>query len=117
MNEQWREVPDFPDYEVSDQGRVRSYRRSQNPRLLRPGKNSDGYPTIVLSNGSRTTFGVHVLVLLAFVGPRPEGMLTRHLDGDNTNNVLTNLAYGTPHENNEDTIRHGRHNMASKVKC
>ena len=46
---------------------------------------------------------VHSLVLLAFVGDRPDGMIhTRHLDDDPSNNVLANLRYGTPKENAAD---------------
>ena len=45
---------------------------------------------------------VHRLVLEAFVGPCPEGMECRHLEGDTANNALSNLAWGTPQENAAD---------------
>jgi hypothetical protein len=51
---------------------------------------------------------VHQLVLEAFVGPCPEGMGCRHLDGDPSNNHVENLAWGTQKENVADMIRHGR---------
>lgn len=50
---------------------------------------------------------VHRLVMEAFIGPRPEGMECRHLDGDPANNRLSNLTWGTPKENAEDQRRHG----------
>jgi hypothetical protein len=59
--------------------------------------------------GRYKTFRVHRLVLLAFVGPCPEGMESRHLDGDPGNNRLDNLAWGTPEENREDNRRLGRY--------
>ena len=37
---------------------------------------------------SRRNIYIHHLVLLTFVGPRPEGMEVRHLDGDPLNNTL-----------------------------
>lgn len=58
-------------------------------------------------NGKVKAFAVHRLVLEAFVGPRPEGMECRHLDGDPTNNRLENLRWGTHKENERDKIRHG----------
>jgi hypothetical protein len=107
MSEQWRTVPGYEDYEVSDQGRVRSNKR-RTPRI-RPAVREGGYLQVGLWSASgRHYFTVHQLVMLAFVGPRPDELLTRHLDGEPSNNRLSNLAYGTPLENNLDTVRHGR---------
>ena len=50
----------------------------------------------------RVTKNVHVLVAQAFLGSRPEGMHVCHIDGDKTNNNLSNLKYGTPKENWQD---------------
>lgn len=51
---------------------------------------------------------MHRLVLEAFVGPRPRRMVARHLDGDQSNNAVGNLAWGTPSENATDRLDHGR---------
>lgn len=51
---------------------------------------------------------VHILVLEAFVGPRPDGMVGRHRNDDTTNNALTNLCWGTRVENVQDAVRNGR---------
>jgi len=61
-------------------------------------------------------FLVHRLVLEAFVGPCPEGMLCRHLDGNGRNNNLSNLCWGTSKENCEDTKRHGRTCLGRKFR-
>jgi hypothetical protein len=50
---------------------------------------------------------VHHAVLLAWVGPRPEGMEGRHIDGDITNNAASNLAWSTHVENIADKEAHG----------
>jgi len=51
---------------------------------------------------------VHVLVMLAFRGPRPSGLIVRHWDDNGKNNHLSNLHYGTYSQNYEDAIRNGR---------
>lgn len=51
---------------------------------------------------------VYVLVAEAFLGPRPPGQDVRHLDDVSTNDVLTNLEYGTRAENIKDAERNGK---------
>jgi hypothetical protein len=73
--------------------------------------NNNGYETVDMSifgvKNSKKTYQVHRLVLLTFVGPCPEGMQCRHLDGNQRNNRLSNLKWGTIKENSRDRIRHG----------
>ena len=102
-------------YEVSDLGRVRAvFHRPQQgspPRLLLGTRStSGGHHQVALARGDGTSRSVlvHVLVLNAFVGPAPDGMGCRHLDGDPLNNLLSNLRWGTQAENIEDRARHGR---------
>ena len=93
--ERWLPIPGYEDrYEVSDRGRVRSWVSRPSPRLLSQIRQNTGYVTVALSRGGFTEQQlIHRLVLLAFVGPCPDGMETRHLDGLRPNNRLTNLAY------------------------
>jgi hypothetical protein len=118
MEQQWKEIPGFPGYEVSDVGNVRSWRRQgglgrarplDNPRELARGIDRDGYPRVHLQgpNGGRRRL-VHRLVLEAFVGPCPAGMEARHvLDNDPGNCGLSNLAWGTKAQNMSDKRVHG----------
>jgi len=48
------------------------------------------------------------MVLAAFVGPCPDGMHTRHLNGNKLDNRLENLQWGTPKENGEDRVKHNQ---------
>lgn len=116
-HERWLPVPGYEGlYEVSDLGAVRGPRTGDG--RLKPRPHKDGYAKVNLCRGGRQkTFLVHRLVLDAFVGPREPGQECRHLDGDPSNNRLTNLAWGTQSENELDKVRHGTHNEAVKVAC
>ena len=106
MNEIWKPVVGFEGlYDVSSEGRVRSYRREPAPKLLKPGIASNGYPSVVLGRGN--TRMVHRLVAEAFHGLCPLGCEVRHRDGDRTNPRADNLRWGTRSENIRDAVRNG----------
>lgn len=52
---------------------------------------------------------VHILVLEAFVGPRPDGMQGLHKSDNARNNRLSNLYWGTPSQNAVDAVNNGDH--------
>lgn len=110
--EVWLPVVGYEEcYEVSDGGNVRSIRNNHGNRRQRPLKpelTQDGYYRVTLSDiDSKERRHVSHLVLEAFVGPRPEGMVACHGDDDGTNNKLANLRWGTPRSNYDDKIRNG----------
>ena len=104
--ERWLPVVGFEGlYEVSNLGKVRSLPRQVrcNPRgmgnrvrvspgkLLRP-DNCGGYRRVVLCKKNvHYRRAVHTLVLMAFVGPCPEGMEGCHKNGIRNDNRVTNL--------------------------
>lgn len=105
MTEVWKPIPGYEGYEVSDKGRVRSNKFGEW-RVLKPRLKKRGYYNICLRrDGKSKNFDIHYLVLLAFVGPRPEGMFVCHLDHNPAHNCLSNLEYNTPSENNFQSIR------------
>jgi hypothetical protein len=110
MIEKWRPVPGYKGfYEVSNRGRIRGLKRG---KMLRPAFRKRSGPAVVLSkNAVKHNKYVGALVLLAFVGPRPKGMQTRHFPDPNiTNNNLFNLSWATPLVNQRDRDIHGTHN-------
>lgn len=127
---EYRDVPGFPGYRVGSDGSVwnawinchlgRRLTARWKPMKLSPG--SKGYLRVNLTPvGERyRTFRVHRLVLEVFVGPCPDGMECRHLNGAKTDNRLTNLAWGTPAENVGDNLafrvyRHGENHRSVKL--
>lgn len=129
QDEQWKPVVGFEkDYEVSDQGRVRSLDRiakrrdgrtmKVKGRLRKLATNASGYLFVNMSiNGNVTYRRVNRLVLESFVGPCPSGMESLHGNGIRTDNRLENLRWGTVSENQLDSVRHGTQRNTRKTHC
>lgn len=115
---EWRTVPEFPGYKISNTGLLRSITREvphQHSKKTIFGKMKKPRPqrngghlrvTLFHQRASKSVF-VHRLVMAAFVGPLPLGKIVRHINGDPTDNRLENLAYGDAFENAADAIKHG----------
>lgn len=104
MNEIWRPIKGYDgDYLVSNLGKVKSL-KYKNPKILKPRKNSSGYYAVVLcKNSIKKTLYVHRLVENAFI-PNPENKPeVNHLNGDKSNNQVTNLDWVTHKQN----VQHG----------
>ena len=117
MHEAWRSIPAHGGgYEASSLGRIRN---SATGRVLPQSTQKDsGRLQVGIWNAGRSTpCRVHILVALAFHGPRPEDMETRHLNGDQVDNRAANLRYGTHSENEQDKLAHGTNFHASKAEC
>ena len=126
--EEWRSVVGYEGYEVSSCGRIRSYwkqgakgRRVLEaiPHFLFPGKNPQGYVKVGLTYAYKKArlVSVHILVLEAFVGKRPNllGQVeTRHLNDVKDDNRIENLVWGTSKENQSDALRNGRRVVGEK---
>lgn len=115
-------------YEVSDQGRVRSLDRivpharwgtsTVRGRILKPWFRTTGYLDVSLWRGDvGQKVGIHVLVATAFCVKEHEDQIVRHLDGCRTNNLPSNLRWGTQSENIYDAVAHNTHFNASKTHC
>jgi hypothetical protein len=116
-HEEWRPIAGWEGlYEVSDQGRVRSLPR-QTARGVRGGKiisgrpDPKGYIDVQLRNAPYRpgqNYQLHRLVLEAFVGPCPEGFITRHYpDYTPSNCRLGNLSWASRKQNALDAIEAG----------
>ena len=106
MTEIWRTIENYSDYEVSNTGRVRSYKRGWLKYLIL--SKCKGYFRITLyNNGSFRRFFVHHLVLNAFVGKCPDDYETNHKDGNKQNNNLFNLEWITRSENIKHAFKTG----------
>lgn len=68
----------------------------------------DGYLWVqIRRSGRNAKVCIHRAVATAYL-VKPAGTEVRHLDGNNHNNALSNLRWGTRKENADDRERHGR---------
>jgi NUMOD4 motif/HNH endonuclease len=108
---EWRTVAEFPNYEVSNSGKVRRFDvASKSYKVLNLGLSKNGYVRVTLyaGNGKVTQRYVHRLVCLAFSGDQPiKKPLACHYDGNKQNNSDKNLYWGSHKENTADAMRHG----------
>ena len=111
-----KRVKNFPDYKVREDGAVASFKWKRR-RLLRTNTLKGGHQQVKLYGPDKTTLSilVHHLVLEAFVGPCPPGKECRHLDGNPSNNHVSNLTWGTRLENMQDKVKHGTHNIGERA--
>jgi hypothetical protein len=131
--ELWRPVVGYEEtHEVSNQGRVRTKDRIVTrsdglekrfkARVLRPSRASYGPPVkyarvILTYEGRRRDVRVHVLVLEAFVGPRPPGLVACHGPNGISDNSIDNLRWDTYSANSYDIVRHGKSHRANQTHC
>lgn len=109
LTEEWREVPGYPAYEVSEHGTVR---RCKDNVLRIPYVTIWGYQYLCLrNNGKKQAMGINRIVALAFLGQPPSPKHhAAHFDGDKANNHVSNIRWATRSENERDKVRHGRSN-------
>lgn len=103
MKEIWKEIVDYESmYLVSNRGRVKSLKRKNargnllKTKILKPGKNTDGYLYVTLcKDKDKKQFRVSRLVALAFI-PNPDGLpQVNHKNENKADNRVENLEWCT----------------------
>jgi len=119
--EKWRIIGNFPDYVVSDEGRVRRICKDINNhrlKVLTPLKNKGGYLYIRLyKNKNFKTLRIHRLVLEAF---KPNEDLNKtqcnHKNGTKSDNQVENLEWCTASQNVKHAFKIGLKVVTKKWK-
>lgn len=106
----WKTIEDFPEYEVSNLGRIKSKTRLvghnyggkavREARLKKIRVNSVGYNSVgLMKDGKVVNIATHRLIAKALI-PNPDNKpQVNHKDGNKLNNSLENLEWVTPYEN------------------
>ena len=121
----------FEGYEVSNFGRVRTYKRkygkvakgapnrplATTPYIINGRPDKSGYPLYCLSDITKKRHNIrgHTLVMQSFLGFPENGEHILHYDDVKTNNRLDNLRYGTAKENQADRKRNKEKLLTSTV--
>lgn len=91
---EWRVIPEFPSYRISEDGQV--YSTHKSGKILSPKEDKDGYLEVCLSeNKVRHYVRVHRLVGMAFLDNPEDLPLINHKDMDVKNNHYSNLEWCT----------------------
>ena len=106
-DEKWKTIFDFPNYEVSNKGNIRSKEYNDSLGHLRRSKelkkqvNNCGYEYVILSSKEEKhkTLTVHRIVAKTFIPNPEEKEDVNHIDGNKLNNNVNNLEWTTTQEN------------------
>lgn len=104
--EVWKKIKDYPDYEVSNYGRIKSLSRvsvrgaNLKERIIKGGIDTRGYQMIhLVNNGDRKTLLVHRIIAKAFICNAFSKPDVNHKNGIKTDNRVCNLEWSTTQEN------------------
>jgi len=122
--EEFKDIPDFEGYKVSNYGRVMSNRHGEW-RYLRPQQDAMGYLHVRLykpelgryPNGhvKAKLFKIHRLVLTLFSPHTSSKKLdVNHIDGVKTNNHISNLEWLTRSENCKHAVELGLNKVGQR---
>ena len=116
MEELWKTIEDYSDFEVSSLARIR---RISTGKILKQLIGKTGYYQVVVSLGQRgkvKLFKIHREVGKLFV-PNPDNKpVINHLDGDKLNNLPCNLEWATYSENSRHAFDTGLHKAPSGIE-
>jgi transcriptional regulator with XRE-family HTH domain len=115
------QLKDYPDYMVDECGVVVSLKKGEW-RVRKQGSSGNGYRIVALyERGKTSNKSIHSLVMAAFIGPRPPGLVINHKNGIKTDNRLENLEYVTQAQNDQHsrdtglTNSYGENNGSAKL--
>lgn len=113
MRETWKECVGFPNYQISNIGRIRN-----KDKIMKPHNRWDGYYHIGLwgEDGKRHYQVIHRLVALAFL-PNPKNLpLINHKDENRHNNRLDNLEWCDSSYNIRYSLRRRKYGRKRIIK-
>lgn len=106
-NEIWKTIQDYPNYQVSNMGRVKSLgnNKHRKEKILKSINSNTGYLFVILCKEGKVKFyNIHRLVAQAFI-PNLENLpCVDHINTIRTDNRVENLRWVTNQENSNNPI-------------
>lgn len=120
VGEIWKTIEEYPNYQISNKGRIKSIERitnagilnvekvKRNERILKPQTMTKGYLGVKLYNNQiGKTIKIHRLVAKYFI-PNPNNYeQVNHIDGNKKNNCVENLEWCNCIQNMEHSYKIG----------
>lgn len=131
MDYQIKEIKDYPGYYIDTDGDVWSSWKAGGRKRIKTNLHkltkffrNPHYPyyTITMNNGKgQKSFNIHRLLAEHFLIQKEGKTFVCHKDGNSLNNSLSNLYWGSPQDNSDDRVCHGKapkgeNNKRSKLK-
>jgi hypothetical protein len=102
MKEVWKEIPEYDEYEVSNNGNI----RKNKLKIIKSFTYKLGYLGVTLfRDKKRKIFLVHRIVALTFIGEIHKGIQVNHKNGIKADNRIENLELCTASENQKHSYR------------
>ena len=119
MKEIWKDINGFEGvYQISNHGRLKSFKKDKNGKILKNTNKKGGYFSVVLEYKNNTKHTrIHRLVAESFI-PNPNNYpCVNHIDGNKQNNNVENLEWCTYKQNFEHSKRIGLWEYNKPYKC
>jgi hypothetical protein len=119
MIEIWKTIDDYPDYQASTFGNIRSIDKTVERidgrsmrikgRILKPEISNAGYFLVSVVKERRSyKKTIHRLIAKTFIKNTKNDKEVNHKDGNKLNNILVNLEWISPKENIQHAIKNGK---------
>ena len=115
----------FVGYKVYEDGTIESYKKRHGhqyiitdypTRILKPYVSRKGYLKVDISSKPRKSMSVHRLVALAFIPNVENKPQVNHIDGEPTNNNVSNLEWCSEKENVNHAFKNNLIKISTRVK-
>jgi hypothetical protein len=122
----WKQIKDYPNYEVSNLGRVKSIdrfiadtvgrKRYYKSKILKQVVRKGYHSVSLYNNKGIKIYRVNRIVAFAFIENINNKLFVNHIDGIKSNNKVENLEWCTCQENITHSIKNGLSKYASGEK-
>lgn len=115
VNEEWRSIDEYINYQVSNIGRVRN---CNTGKILKPKIQSGGYCQVSLyKDKKQKIFLIHRLVANEFIDNPDDKQFVDHVDHDKSNNCINNLRWASNKENAGNSLKQQNTSSTYKGVC
>ena len=114
MLEQWKEIMEASNYEISNLGRVRN---KTTKKILKGRLSKSGYLQVSVKLNETQKFSnryIHRLVAIYWIENPENKREVNHIDGDKENNVIENLEWVTSSENQKHRHKLGNNKTSQR---